>query len=163
MNYKLADEVKSVKKDKREAIKSYDKSKEAAAKHLEKLQLEKEEKNELKDKLMQALKAQELQQNEILRLLKAQEAQHNLLEEYKNMIEHLKSSKLNLKREFKVGHQGGLIWLLWVLEVCCELLVNGSPPSAIPASIGILISVLYGKEPKKLLSLNFVRQCQVII
>jgi hypothetical protein len=73
MNYKLADEVKSVKKDKQEAIKLYDKSKEAAAKCLEKLQLEKEEKNELKDKLTQALKAQELQQNEISRLLKAQD------------------------------------------------------------------------------------------
>ncbi len=113
----------------------------------------------MKDKLTQALKAQELQQREILHLLKAQEAQHNLLEEYKNMIEHLKSSKLNLKCEFKVGRQGGLCWPLWVTEVCCELLVNGSPPWAIPASIGILFSVLYGKEPKKLPSLNFVCQC----
>ena len=52
---------------------------------------------------------------------------------------------------------------MWVIKVCCELLVNGSPPSAIPSSIGTLFADLYGKEQKKILSLNFVHQCQVLV
>ncbi len=48
-------------------------------------------------------------------------------------------------------------------EVCCELLVNGSPPSAIPSSIGTLIATLHGDEPKKLPLLNYVRQCRVLV
>ena len=74
-----------------------------------------------------------------------------------------KSSKLNLKREVKFGRRGGACWPLWVTEVCCELLVNGSPPSAIPSSIGTLTATLYGEEPKKLPSFNFVRQCRVLV
>jgi hypothetical protein len=63
----------------------------------------------------------------------------------------------------KVGRSGGACWLLWVTEVCCKLLVYGSPPSAIPPSIGTLFATLYGKEPMKLPSLNYVCQCWVLI
>jgi hypothetical protein len=41
--------------------------------------------------------------------------------------------------------------------------VNGSPPSAIPSSIGTLFATLYDEELKKLPSLNFVRQCRVLV
>jgi len=92
-----------------------------------------------------------------------QQAQHQVIEHYKSMIDAFKSSKLNLKREVKFGRRGGACWPLWVTEVCCELLVNGSPPSAIPSSIGTLTATLYGEEPKKLPSLNFVRQCRVLV
>ena len=79
------------------------------------------------------------------------------------MIEGFKSSKLSLKQEVQVGQRGGVRWPLWVTEVCCELLVNGLPSSAIPSSIGTLNATLYGEEPKKLPSLNYVRQCRVLI
>jgi hypothetical protein len=72
------------------------------------------------------------------------------------MIDGFKSSKLNLKREVKLGQRGGASWPLWVTEVCCELLVNGSPPSAIPSSIRTLTATLYGEDPKKFPSLYFV-------
>jgi hypothetical protein len=48
-------------------------------------------------------------------------------------------------------------------EVCCELLVNELPPSAIPSSIGTLFTTLYGEEPKKIPSLNYVCQCRVLV
>ena len=41
--------------------------------------------------------------------------------------------------------------------------MNGSPPSAIPSSIGTLFATLYDEELKKLPSLNFVRQCRVLV
>jgi hypothetical protein len=113
------------------------------------LQIEKEEKNQLKD--------------ELTRVLKAQESQQKVIQEYENMVQALKFTKLNLKRECRVGCRGGVHWPLWVTEVCCELLVNGSPPSAIPSSIGTLFALLYGEEPKKIPSLNYVQQCRVLV
>ena len=120
MNDELVDEAKQAKKDRRVVIKLHEKTKDLSAAHLEKLLTEKEVKNHLKDELMS--------------LLKIQQSQQILLDDYKTMIEGFKSSKLSLKQEVKVGRRGGARWLLWVTEVCCELLVNGLPPSAIPSS-----------------------------
>jgi hypothetical protein len=78
MNSELVDEAKSAKKAKLEAIRLYNKSKEAATRCLNQLRLEKEQKNLLKDDL-----------THVLRLQQAQEAQ---LIEYKSMIETMKSS-----------------------------------------------------------------------
>ena len=83
MNDQLAEEVMSAKKDRHVALKLYDKSKDSAKKRLEKLQLEKEEKNVLKDELSRALKMHESQQNEIAHLLNMQQAQHQVIEHYK--------------------------------------------------------------------------------
>ena len=90
MSNQLAEEVKSANKDRRVALKLYDKSK-------NKLQLEKEDKNVLKDELTQALKTHESQQNEFACLLKSQQnedacllntqqAQEQVIEEYKIML-----------------------------------------------------------------------------
>ncbi len=80
------------------------------------------------------------------------------------MVETFKSTKRSLARnEVKICHSRGACWTLWVTKVCCELLVNGSPPSAIPSSIGTLFAMLYGKEPKKIPSLPYVCQCCVLI
>jgi hypothetical protein len=136
MNYELVDEVKNANSAKRTAIKLYDKSKESASRYFEQLQIEKEEKNQLQD--------------ELTRVLKAQESQQKVIREYENIVQALKFTKLNLKRECRVGCRGGAHCPLWVTEVCCELLVNGSPPSAIPSSIGTLFASLYGEEPKNI-------------
>ena len=66
----------------------YNKSKEVASRRLDKLVLEKEEKNQLK--------------NELTRVLKAHDAQQKSLQEYKAMVEELRSTKQNLKRKFKI-------------------------------------------------------------
>jgi hypothetical protein len=135
MNDELVEEIKSAKEAKRKAIRQYDKSKEAAARRLDQLQQEKEKKNLLRD--------------DLTRVLRAQQAQEAQLTEYKSIVETFKSSKRDLTYEFKAGCKGGAQWPLWVTEVCCELLVNGSSPLAIPSSIMTLFAALYGEEPKK--------------
>ena len=52
---------------------------------------------------------------------------------------------------------------MWVIQVICKLLVNGTPPSAIPSNIGTLYETFNGKEPEELPSVGFVRQCRVIV
>ena len=126
MNYELVDKVKNASSAKRTAIKLYDKSKESASRHFEQSQIENEEKNQLND--------------ELTCVLKAQESQQKVIQENENMVQALKFTKLNLKRECRVGRREGVHWPLWVTEVCCELLINGSPPSAIPSSIGTLFA-----------------------
>ena len=138
MNFELADEVKSAKKEARAATKLYDKSKVARTKLSEKLMFETVKRNELTE--------------ELTRLLKAQESQLEVLQEYERMIEGYQSSKLNFNCErnceSKVRQRGGKRWPLWVTQVCCELLIHGSPPSAVPSNIGSLMATLYGEEPK---------------
>jgi hypothetical protein len=149
MNDELVEEFKSAKKAKLEAIRHYNKSKEAAARRLDQLRQEKEKKNLLRD--------------ELTRVLKVQQAQVVQLTEYKSIVEKFKSSKRDLTYEFKAGRKGGAQWPLWVTEVCCELLMNGSSPSAIPSSIITLFAALYGEEPKRIPSVNYVRQCRVLV
>jgi hypothetical protein len=80
------------------------------------------------------------------------------------MVEGLKSSKCSLQKNRVPGRQrGGKKWPLWVTAVCCDLLIHGTPPSAIPSSIGTLFVALTGEEPKELPSVNYVRQCRVLI
>jgi hypothetical protein len=149
MNDELVEEVKSAKKAKRVAIKLYHKSEEDATRRLDQLRWEKEQKNLLKD--------------ELTRVLRAQQAQEAQLNEYKSMVETFQSMKRDLTLVSKAGRRGGAIWPLWVTEVCCELLVSGSSPSAIPSSILTLFATLYGEEPQKIPSLNYVRQCRVLV
>ncbi len=141
-NSELEHKSKCAKKAKCEAIRLYDKSKETALRCMDQLLIKKEEKKQLKD--------------ELTCVLIVQESQQKVIQEYESMVEAFKLSKLDLKCESKVGHSGGARWPLWVTEVCCKLLVHGSPPSAIPSSIATLFATLYGKEPKKLPLLNHV-------
>ncbi len=65
MNDELVEEVKNAKKAKREAIRQYDKSKEAAARRLDQLRQEKEKKNLLRDDLTRVLRAQQAQEAQL--------------------------------------------------------------------------------------------------
>ena len=50
-----------------------------------------------------------------------------------------------------------------VVLLCCELLVAGVPPSAIPKSIMTIYNCLYGENPRQVPSKNFVRQCRSVV
>ena len=65
----------------------------------------------------------------------------------------------------KIGRRGGSrTWPIDVVLVICEMLVNGTPPSAIPAAnIQTMCARMYCSEANKLPSLNYVRQCRVIL
>ena len=60
-------------------------------------------------------------------------------------------------------HGGGRRWPIWVVQLICELLVTGTPPSAIPQIIQTFCETLLREKPKELPSVNFVRECRVIM
>ena len=61
------------------------------------------------------------------------------------------------------NHGGGQRWPTWVVQLICELLVTGTPPSAIPQIIQTFCETLLREKPKELPSVNFVRECRVIM
>ena len=61
------------------------------------------------------------------------------------------------------NHGGGRRWPPWVVQLICELLVTGTPPSAIPQIIQTFCETLLREKPKELPSVNFVRECRVIM
>ena len=49
------------------------------------------------------------------------------------------------------------------MQLVCELLVLGTPPSAIPECIGTMFQTLCEEEPDEIPSVNFVRRCRAVI
>ena len=45
----------------------------------------------------------------------------------------------------------------------CELLINGTQPSAVPSCIHTVYKTLYKEEPDELPSINLVRECRVFV
>ena len=45
----------------------------------------------------------------------------------------------------------------------CDLLTNGTRPSVIPSCIHTVYKTLYQEEPDELPSVNFVRECRVLV
>ena len=73
------------------------------------------------------------------------------------------TSVLKVKRESFVGRKGGgHLWPVRVVQLICELLVDGAPPSSIPRIIYTTSSTMTNEEPKDLPSVNFVRGCRII-
>ena len=73
------------------------------------------------------------------------------------------TSLLKVKRESFVGRKGGgHRWPVRVVQLICELLVDGAPPSSIPRIIYTTSSTMTNEEPKDLPSVNFVRGCRII-
>ena len=87
---------------------------------------------------------------------------------YKDEIARSEVNKREIRKEWEneeaARRRGGARrWPVWVVQLICELLINGTPPSAIPANIQTMYVTLYGKEPEELSSVNFVRECRVIV
>ena len=69
-----------------------------------------------------------------------------------------------MKKERPVGRRGGSAsWPPKVVQLICELLVNGTPPSAIPATIASFSAMECGTVPESLPSLSFIRECHVVV
>jgi len=72
-----------------------------------------------------------------------------------------------MKKEWDAGlHNvlgGSRQWPAWVVLLICELLVHGTAPTAIPSNIQTLYTTLYGKAPEELPSVNYVRECRVVV
>mmetsp|Transcript_10920 Transcript_10920/g.19096 ORF Transcript_10920/g.19096 Transcript_10920/m.19096 type:complete len:299 (+) Transcript_10920:1323-2219(+) len=65
--------------------------------------------------------------------------------------------------EAKHRRGGARQWPVWVVQLICELLVNGTAPVAVPENIQTMYETLYGVKPKELPDVSFVRRCRKII
>ena len=79
-------------------------------------------------------------------------------------LERMQTIKLEIKRQRSVGkHGGSWKWPVHIVLLICELLVNGTPPSAVPANIQTTSAAFTGAEASELPSVNFVRQCRTVL
>ena len=146
--YELNDETKDARKETAAALKSAEKYKQLAEKRLKERNDAIAQLREVKDERTILSKA-----NKILT-----EAFDNLKASSVNVLE--------LKKEYdesKKGKGGGRRWPIWVVQLICELLVNGTAPSAIPGNIKTTYQTLYGIDPVEVPCVNFVRSCRVTI
>jgi hypothetical protein len=68
-----------------------------------------------------------------------------------------------MRKEFVKGKRGGAKWGLWVIQLICELLVLGVPPSTIPSAINTFYKALYKEPPNQVPCVRFIRQCHVVV
>jgi hypothetical protein len=130
------------------------KAKQLTANWLEKWHKEHDQQPEVEDKLAQQEKAAE--QLELI------------MEEYRSEIKESKKTKRELKKEWtdeevavRVG--GPRCWPPWIVQIICEMLVNGTSPSAVPSAMQTMYEILTGDVPKELPSVSFVWSCRVVV
>ena len=79
-------------------------------------------------------------------------------------LERMQTIKLEIKNERAVGRRGGSgKWPVHIVLLICELLVNGTPPSAVPATIQTTSAAFTGAEANELPTVNCVRQCCTVL
>jgi len=91
-----------------------------------------------------------------------------IIDKYKIDVNSSSSTRCRMKKELETEaaakrHGGSKQWPVWVVQLICELLVNGTPPSAVPDHIQTMYEMLYGTEREEMPSLAFVRKCRVIV
>ena len=91
-----------------------------------------------------------------------------VMDKYQSITDSSVENQREMKKEWEdeqaTSRRGGARrWPVWVVQLICELLVNGTPPSAIPGNIQTMYETLYGKKPDELPCVNFVRECRVIV
>ena len=60
-------------------------------------------------------------------------------------LERMRTIQMDIKRERQVGRRGGSgKWMVPIIILICELLVSGTPPSAIAANIQTVSTALTG-------------------
>ena len=70
---------------------------------------------------------------------------------------------LEIKKERPLGRGGGSTWLVHIILLICDMLVNGTPPQAIRKNIQTSSAAFTGKEAESVPSVNFIRRCRVIV
>ena len=50
-----------------------------------------------------------------------------------------------------------------MVQLICELIICGTPPTSIPDSIQIIYKILYGEPPDDHPSINYVCQCRAVV
>ena len=86
-----------------------------------------------------------------------------VMERYKTLAES--NTQREMKKEWKdvaasKRRGGSRRWPVGVVQLICELLVNGTPPVTVRDNIETLYWTLYKKAPQELPSISFVRDCR---
>ncbi len=88
----------------------------------------------------------------------------------KLLMENSQATKGRMKKEwvnyYDDGRRtggGSRHWPPRVVQMICELLINGMAPTAVPSTIQSIYQTLYDEPPEELPSVNFVRECRVVV
>ena len=80
--------------------------------------------------------------------VKLVEARDNLADKshQRSGLEKMQKLQLEIKRELPVGRKGGSSkWPVHIVLLICDILVNGMPPSSVPANIQTMSDAMTGK------------------
>ena len=134
-----ADEVKDSKREAKKALKAKGKVDELAKKRLDIMKNLKTELNAARDELVEESKKVQA-------------------------LERINNIGIQIKKERVIGRRGGgKRWPVRVVLLICELLVGGTPPSAIPDNIQTSSITFTGHGVADRPCINFVRQCRVVL
>ena len=154
--FELDNKKKSVLNHQRTAEKMYARAKSDAYMRLQKFREERLSRKELEEDLLCVKKALRKTEQE--------------LEMAKLLMENSQATKCRMKKEWTNNYDdgrrtrgGSRHWPPWVVQMICELLINGTAPTAVPSTIQSIYETLYNEPPEELPSLNFVRECQVVV
>ena len=79
-------------------------------------------------------------------------------------LERMRKIHIEIKKERPIGIWGGRKrWPVHILLLICEILVNGTHPSAVPANIQTSCAAFTGVEADYLPWVNFVRECRIFL
>jgi hypothetical protein len=150
-NEELRNELKEAIKDKRVAERKSEKDRRNAKARLEKWHAEQFLRRQAED-----YPAEQEKINDALQ---------KTLKKYTDVPQ---DTKRLLKKEWAdeaAAHKrgGARRWPIWMVQLICELLVNGTSPAAIPSNIQTMYETLYGETPDQIPSVNFVRGCRVVV
>ena len=148
-NIDLADNLSEALQAKRKAKESTWKAKALAERRLQKWHDERHARRLAEDKLVE--------------VQKENEGTLAVMERYKALAEGYsqKETKKEWEDETKAKRRGGARrWPVWVVQLICELLVNGTPPVTVRENIRTMYWVLYNKAPEDLPSVRFIRHCR---
>ena len=106
-----------------------------------------------------------LLQDELALFAKRAKQSEQVLARYQSLADDA-NTRLRMRREWDnvtgvKQHGGKRTWLIWVVQMICELLVSGTPPGAVRDNISIMYWTLYGKGPEAMPSVNFIRECRI--
>ena len=100
------------------------------------------------------------------RLQRLHASQDNVLE-LKEILDEVKNNKVSkaIRKVREEGKHGGShTWPLWILQLVLEMLVNGTPPSAVTSNIASQIAIMNPHmKVLELPSLSYVRKCRTIL
>ncbi len=153
--FELDDERKAAEANERDALDKYYNAVSDAQLRLHKWHQERKKRREAEDKSAEKDKSAK----------KQLEMYAHLLEEFKTATADPKPSMQKEwdNEEAARRHGGKRSWPPGVVQLICEPLVAGTPPSAIPQIIQTFCKTLLWEKPKELPSVNFIRECRVIV